>query len=72
MFDGADPGSLSDEVLEARVLGYAAQIIALTADFLDLVGELDERESWRGPGFIHSRIGCRGRPVLHREPRTST
>ncbi|WP_044507874.1 HNH endonuclease [Gordonia sp. KTR9] len=53
MFDGADPGSLSDEVLEARVLGYAAQITALTADFLELVGELDERESWRGPG-IHS------------------
>ncbi|WP_044507385.1 HNH endonuclease [Gordonia sp. KTR9] len=53
MFDGADPGSLSDEVLEARVLGYAAQITALTADFLDLVGELGGRESWRGPG-IHS------------------
>nr|WP_064571722.1 HNH endonuclease signature motif containing protein [Gordonia sp. LAM0048] len=53
MFDGADPVSLSDEVLEGRVLGYAAQITALTADFLDLVAELDERESWRGPG-IHS------------------
>ncbi|AZZ81982.1 HNH endonuclease [Gordonia alkanivorans] len=53
MFDGADPKSLSDEVLEVRVLGYAAQITALTADFLDLVAELDERESWRGPG-IHS------------------
>ncbi|ANY25396.1 HNH endonuclease [Gordonia terrae] len=53
MFDGADPVSLSDEVLEARVLGYAAQITALTADFFELVAELDERESWRGPG-IHS------------------
>ncbi|VTR10224.1 HNH endonuclease [Gordonia terrae] len=53
MFDGADPVSLTDEVLEARVLGYAAQITALTADFLELVAELDERESWRGPG-IHS------------------
>ncbi|MFE0748401.1 HNH endonuclease [Gordonia sp. NPDC058843] len=53
MFDDVDPVSLSDEVLEARVLGYAAQITALTAAFLDLVGELDERESWRGPG-IHS------------------
>ncbi|OUC75984.1 DUF222 domain-containing protein, partial [Gordonia lacunae] len=53
MFDGADPASLSDEVLEARVLGYAAQITALTAGFLGLVAELDGRESWRGPG-IHS------------------
>ena len=53
MFDGADPRSLSDEVLEVRVLGYAAQITALTAEFLDLVAELDERDSWRGPG-IHS------------------
>lgn len=53
MFDGADPESLSDEVLEARVLGYAAQITALTANFLELIAELDGRESWRGPG-IHS------------------
>ncbi|UCZ89468.1 HNH endonuclease signature motif containing protein [Gordonia sp. WA4-43] len=53
MFDGADPESLTDEVLEGRVLGYAAQITALTADFLELVAELDGRESWRGPG-IHS------------------
>ncbi|MDV6305925.1 DUF222 domain-containing protein [Gordonia amicalis] len=53
MFDGADPSSLPDGVLEVRVLGYAAQITALTAEFLDLVAELDERESWRGPG-IHS------------------
>ncbi|WP_044506083.1 HNH endonuclease [Gordonia sp. KTR9] len=52
-FDGADPVSLPDEVLEGRVLGYAAQITALTADFLDLVAELAERDSWRGPG-IHS------------------
>ncbi|WP_435082129.1 HNH endonuclease [Gordonia hongkongensis] len=53
MFDGADPASLSDEVLEGRVVGYAAKITALTADFLELVAELDGRESWRGPG-IHS------------------
>ena len=53
MFDDAVPASLSDEVLEARVLGYAAQITALTANFLELVAELDGRESWRGPG-IHS------------------
>ncbi|MDS1112834.1 DUF222 domain-containing protein [Gordonia westfalica] len=53
MFDGADPKSLPDEVLEVRVLGYAAQITALTAEFLGLVAELDERQSWRGPG-IHS------------------
>ncbi|ATD72992.1 MULTISPECIES: HNH endonuclease signature motif containing protein [Gordonia] len=53
MFDGADPASLSDEALESRVLGYAAQITALTAEFLSLVAELDERQSWRGPG-IHS------------------
>ncbi|MGW8813183.1 HNH endonuclease [Gordonia terrae] len=53
MFDDAVPELLSDEVLEGRVLGYAAQITALTADFLELVAELDGRESWRGPG-IHS------------------
>ena len=50
MFDGADPASLSDSALECRVLGHAAQITALTAEFLSLVAELDERESWRGPG----------------------
>ncbi|GAC54155.1 hypothetical protein GOAMI_27_01030, partial [Gordonia amicalis NBRC 100051 = JCM 11271] len=53
MFDGADPASLSDDALERRVLGYAAQITALTAEFLSLVAELDERQSWRGPG-VHS------------------
>ncbi|MCZ4649989.1 DUF222 domain-containing protein [Gordonia amicalis] len=53
LFDGADPASLSDEVLEGRVLGYAAQITAMTAEFLDHVAELDQRNSWRGPG-IHS------------------
>ncbi len=35
--------------------GYAAQITALSATFLELVAELDERESWRGgAGGIHS------------------
>ena len=53
MFDGADPASLSDEALESRVLGHAAQITSLTAEFLSLVAELDDRQSWRGPG-IHS------------------
>ncbi|TSD99145.1 DUF222 domain-containing protein [Gordonia rubripertincta] len=53
MFDGADPASLSDSALECRVLGHAARITALTAEFLSLVAELDERESWKGPG-IHS------------------
>ncbi|MBD0863895.1 DUF222 domain-containing protein [Gordonia sp. zg691] len=51
MFDGADPASLSDALLEERVLGYAAQITALTAQFLELVAEWDERHGWSGPGI---------------------
>ncbi|WP_439030652.1 HNH endonuclease [Gordonia terrae] len=51
MFDDADPASLSDEMLEHRVLGYAAQITALTAQFLGLVAEWDERHGWSGPGI---------------------
>ncbi len=44
------------------MLGYAAQITALTAEFLDLVAELDERESWRGPGdsFIGALVVVEG------------
>ncbi|MCR5976229.1 DUF222 domain-containing protein [Gordonia jinghuaiqii] len=53
MFDDASPASLSDDALESRVIGYAAQITALTARFLSLVAELDQRRSWAGPG-IHS------------------
>ncbi|GAC54053.1 hypothetical protein GOAMI_26_01030 [Gordonia amicalis NBRC 100051 = JCM 11271] len=51
MFDGADPSSLADEVLEARVIGYAAQITALTAQFFAHVAVLEERRSWSGPGI---------------------
>lgn len=55
MFDGADPSSLADEVLEARVIGYAAQITALTAQFFAHVAVLEERRSWSGgPGGISS------------------
>jgi hypothetical protein len=43
IFDTADPAGLSDVQLTERVVGYASQIAALTAQFFDLLVEFDNR-----------------------------
>lgn len=53
MFDDAAATDLSNDELERRVLGHAAQIAALTGRFLDYLGEFDARGAWMGPG-MHS------------------
>lgn len=51
IFDTASPHSLSDGQLTERVVGYASQIAALTAQFLDLLVEFDNRGVWAGDGI---------------------
>ncbi|MBJ7288537.1 MAG: DUF222 domain-containing protein [Williamsia sp.] len=51
IFDHASPGGLSDGALTERVVGYASQIAALTARFLDLLREFDTRGVWSGEGI---------------------
>ncbi len=51
VFDDTAAGELSDDELEARVLGYAAQIAVLTGRFLDYLAEFDTRGGWSGPGM---------------------
>ncbi|MCX6469979.1 MAG: DUF222 domain-containing protein [Corynebacteriales bacterium] len=42
---------MSDDELTDRVVGYASQIAALTARFLDLLREFDDRKVWSGIGI---------------------
>jgi hypothetical protein len=51
IFDRASPSGLSDDQLTDRVVGYASQIAALTAQFLDLLVEFDNRGVWNGDGI---------------------
>lgn len=51
MFDKASPAGLSDDQLAERVVGYASQIAAMTAQFLDLLVEFDKRGAWNGEGI---------------------
>ncbi|KQR99435.1 HNH endonuclease [Williamsia sp. Leaf354] len=51
LFDFAPPDGLSDDELTDRVVGYASQIAALTARFLDLLREFDDRKVWSGIGI---------------------
>ena len=51
IFDHASPAGLSDDALTERVVGYASQIAALTARFLDLLREFDTRGVWSGEGI---------------------
>ncbi|MCZ4549238.1 HNH endonuclease [Gordonia rubripertincta] len=51
IFDTADPAGLSDVQLTERVVGYASQIAALTAQFFDLLVEFDNRGVWNGEGI---------------------
>ncbi|GAB90642.1 hypothetical protein GORHZ_113_00230 [Gordonia rhizosphera NBRC 16068] len=49
--DDTPPAQLTVEQLRERVTGFAGQITALTARFLELLGELDERGGWGGEGI---------------------
>ncbi|QKT09196.1 HNH endonuclease [Gordonia sp. X0973] len=51
VFDDTAAADLGDEDLEERVLGYAAQIAALTGRFLEYLAEFDARGAWAGPGM---------------------
>lgn len=51
IFDDTIATELSDDDLEERVLGYAAQIAALTGKFLQYLAEFDRRGAWFGPGM---------------------
>ncbi|MGU3291322.1 DUF222 domain-containing protein [Williamsia sp. M5A3_1d] len=51
LLDEATPVGLSDAQLTERVVGYASQIAALTARFLDLLREFDTRGVWSGEGI---------------------
>lgn len=51
IFDKTSPTGLSDSQLTERVVGYASQIAALTAQFLDLLLEFDNRGVWNGDGI---------------------
>lgn len=51
VFDQSSPEGLSDDQLTERVVGYASQIAALTARFLDLLREFDNRGVWSGEGI---------------------
>lgn len=51
IFDNAVATELSDDELERRILGYAAQIAVLTGRFLEYLAEFDARAGWSGPGM---------------------
>ncbi|KQR97284.1 HNH endonuclease [Williamsia sp. Leaf354] len=51
LLDSASPDRLSDDELTDRVVGHASQITALTARFLDLLREFDDRGVWTGIGI---------------------
>ncbi|MGJ0118521.1 DUF222 domain-containing protein [Williamsia sp. MIQD14] len=53
-FDSASPDGLSDAELADRVVGFASQIAALTARFVELLREFDDRGVWSGVGIRSS------------------
>ncbi|GAC67287.1 DUF222 domain-containing protein [Gordonia soli] len=52
LFDGAVVAELSDGELRTRVVGYAGQMAALTARYLELLAEFDRRRAWSGEGIV--------------------
>ena len=50
IFDDTPVGELSDGELTDRVVGFAGQIAALTARFVELLAEFDDRRAWSGEG----------------------
>ncbi|MGV9794815.1 DUF222 domain-containing protein [Gordonia sp. NPDC003422] len=51
MFDHTPADQLSTTELTDRVVGYAGQIAALTARFLEYLAEFDARRAWSGEGI---------------------
>lgn len=51
LFDDKRVAELSDDQLRDRVVGYAGQIAAMTARFLELLAEFDNRRGWSGDGI---------------------
>ncbi|MBD1322561.1 DUF222 domain-containing protein [Gordonia hankookensis] len=52
IFDVTPVGELSDGQLRERVVGYAGQMAALTARFMGLLVEFDNRHAWSGEGVM--------------------
>ncbi|MFC7755492.1 HNH endonuclease signature motif containing protein [Tsukamurella soli] len=52
IFETAAPATLTVDELAERVVGYASQIAALTARFLDYLAEFDLRHGWSGHGIL--------------------
>ncbi|WP_331852572.1 DUF222 domain-containing protein [Gordonia insulae] len=52
IFDDARPEDLSDDEIADRLVGYASQVAAMTARFLDLLAEFDDRSAWGGDGIL--------------------
>lgn len=50
IFDDTAVGELSDRELTDRLVGFAGQIAALTARFVELLAEFDDRKAWSGEG----------------------
>ncbi|MFW0793740.1 DUF222 domain-containing protein [Gordonia sp. CPCC 205515] len=51
LFDDTPIGDLSDDQLRDRVVGYAGQLAAMTARFLQLLVAFDDRHGWSGEGI---------------------
>lgn len=52
LFDRCDVDSLSDGQIAERLVGFATQIAYLTAHFLELLAEFDDRGGWGGEGIM--------------------
>lgn len=52
MFERCVVGELTDAQLRERVVGFAGQIAALTAQFLEILAEFDDRHAWSGEGIL--------------------
>ncbi|MGC5256048.1 DUF222 domain-containing protein [Gordonia sp. DT218] len=52
IFDDTRPEDLSDDEIADRLVGYASQVAAMTARFLDLLAAFDDRSAWGGDGIL--------------------
>jgi hypothetical protein len=52
LFDTTPPTELTAVQIEERLLGHAAQIATLTARFLELLAEFEDRHTWVGDGIL--------------------
>ncbi len=52
IFDPVVPATLTTDQLAERLVGYASQVAALTARFLDYLAEFDTRHGWSGHGIL--------------------